>query len=203
MWLSVLNILEKHGVTNVNFKGFMVDSAQTNINAVRSIFGLVNSKEPMEGKERSCQFHWAMALDQYTKQIIKPELQQVYLKLCHDYRKSQTKSDANTALAAIKAWWFSFGAVAKSSLKELHNLINFWHFRYHQWDSHISKVWVETLSFAISSNLVYNPYRRGCSIQNGRDLVNFGAPIFWHQMIFCAKYALVIWFSLSIFIILE
>lgn len=140
MWLSMLNTLEQHGVTNVNFKGFMADSAQANFNAVRTIFGTGNPKDKMEGKERTCQFHWSMALDRHTKQLIKPELQQVHLKLCHEYRKSRSKTDADAALASIKAWWFSSGAVAEGSLKELCDWIHFWHFRFHQWGSHVSEV---------------------------------------------------------------
>ena len=58
----------------MNFKGFMADSAQTNFNSMRKIFGLEDKNVPMEGKERTCKFHWSMALNRHTKQLIKHEL---------------------------------------------------------------------------------------------------------------------------------
>ena len=39
MWLSMLAVLKEHGLMDVNFKGFMADSAQANFNAVQKIFG--------------------------------------------------------------------------------------------------------------------------------------------------------------------
>jgi hypothetical protein len=57
VWLSLLNVLDKNGVTNVNFKGFMCDSTQANFNAVRVLFGSGDPKVPMENRERTCLFH--------------------------------------------------------------------------------------------------------------------------------------------------
>ena len=67
MWRSMLAIMEKHGILNVNFYGFMADSAQANFNAVREIFGSRDKSQPMENKERTCLFHWTMTLDRHTK----------------------------------------------------------------------------------------------------------------------------------------
>ena len=67
MWLSMVALLTRHGVKNVNFKGFMTNSAQANFNAVRKFFGSRDSSIPMEGKERIYQFHWSMALDYHTR----------------------------------------------------------------------------------------------------------------------------------------
>ena len=111
MWILMLALLRCHGIENVNFKGFMVDSAQTNFNAIRKIFGSGYKSIPMEGKERTCQFHWSMALDWHTNQFIKPELQAKYIELCHEYMRCTCKADADLALATLKAWWFLSGAV--------------------------------------------------------------------------------------------
>ena len=146
MWLSMINLLGRHGVENVNFKGFMADSAQANFNAVRKIFGSGDRSIPMEGKERTCQFHWSMALDRHTRQLIKNELQARHIELCNDYRKCRSKADADLAMASIKAWWFSSGACSESALKELSSWLDFWHFRYDQWGSHISEVWMTYLT---------------------------------------------------------
>ena len=34
MWISMLALLRCHGIENVNFKGFMADSAEANFNAI-------------------------------------------------------------------------------------------------------------------------------------------------------------------------
>jgi hypothetical protein len=43
-------------------------------------------------------------------------------------------------MASIKAWRFSSGSVSEAGLKELNNWMDFWHFRFKQWGSHISHV---------------------------------------------------------------
>ena len=140
MWLSMVSLLSWYGVKNVNFKGFMADSAQANFNAVRKIFGSGDKSIPMEGKEQTCQFYWSMALDCHTRQLIKPKLQARHIELCNDYWKCRSKADVDLAMVSIKAWWFSCGACSKSALKELSSWLDFWHFCYDQWRSHISKV---------------------------------------------------------------
>jgi hypothetical protein len=82
VWLSMLNILDKNGVSNVNFKGFMCDNAQANFNAVRILFGSGDPTVPMENKERTCQFHWRMSLECHTKQLIRLNFQAEHMRLC-------------------------------------------------------------------------------------------------------------------------
>jgi hypothetical protein len=79
-----------------------------------------------------------MALERYTKQLIRSDLQAEHIRLCQEYRKSPSIDDANVAMASIKTWWFSSGDVTEARLKELNSWIDFWHFRYEQWGSHIS-----------------------------------------------------------------
>ena len=57
MWRSLLMVIKKLGVKNVNFVGFMADSAQAKFNAVCEIFGSGDKSKPMKDKERTCQFH--------------------------------------------------------------------------------------------------------------------------------------------------
>jgi hypothetical protein len=94
----------------------------------------------MENRERTYQFYWRMSLERCTKQLSRSDLQSDHMSLCQDYRKSRTIRDADAAMVAIKAWWFSSGAALEAGVKELNNWINFWHFCYHQWGSHISQV---------------------------------------------------------------
>ena len=133
MWLSLISVMEKHGVRDVNFSGFMADNAQANFNAVRVVFGSGDKSVPMVGKERTCQFHWSQTLDCHTKQFIKLELQEAHKQLCHEYRLCKTRDEADSAMEAIRVWWFSSSAVSESGLKELNDWLNFWHFRFHQW----------------------------------------------------------------------
>ena len=140
MWRSILAIMEKHGVKKVEFVRFMADSAQANFNAVREIFGSGDKAIPMKDKERTCQFHWSMALDWHTRQHIKPELHAMHKRLCHEYRKCKTKAAADSAMEAIKASWYSSRGVSKSGLKEMNDWLSFWHFRFHQWRAFTSEV---------------------------------------------------------------
>ena len=132
--------MEKHGVKKVEFVRFMADSAQANFNAVREIFGSGDKAIPMKDKERTCQFHWSMALDRHTRQHIKPELHAMHKRLCHEYHKCKTKAVVDSALEAIKAWWYSSGGVSESGLKEMSDWLSFWHFRFHQWGAFASEV---------------------------------------------------------------
>ena len=125
VWLSKLNILDKNGMSNVNFKGFMCNSAQINFNVVRILFGSGDPTVPMENKERTCQFHWRMSLECHTKQLIRLDLQAKYIRLCQEYQKYQSLLDADATMASIKAWWFSSRTVSKLGLKELHDWISF------------------------------------------------------------------------------
>ena len=102
--MSLIAVMEKHGVKDVNFAGFMADNAQTNFNAVPEIFEFGEKTKPMLGRERTCQFHWSQTLKRHTKQLIKPKLQEVHKRLCHEYRLCKTKADVDVAMEAICAW---------------------------------------------------------------------------------------------------
>ena len=52
----------------------------------------------------------------------------MHKRLCHEYRLCKTKADANATMEAIRAWWFSSGAVSEGGLKELNDWLSFWHF---------------------------------------------------------------------------
>ena len=53
----MLNVMDKGGVSNINFKGFMCNSAQANFNAMRVLFGSGDPKVPIENRERTCLFY--------------------------------------------------------------------------------------------------------------------------------------------------
>ena len=51
--------MEKHGVKDVIFLGFMADNAQANFNAICKAFESKDKFKPMPGKKKTCQFHWS------------------------------------------------------------------------------------------------------------------------------------------------
>ena len=64
----------------------------------------------------------------------------MHKQLCHEYRMCKIKAEANAIMEAIRAWWFSSGAISEGSLKELNNWLSFWHFRFRQWGSFVFEV---------------------------------------------------------------
>ena len=50
-------------VSNINFKAFMTDNAQTNCNIVMQVYGDKDPIFPMIGRECTCLFHWSSNLD--------------------------------------------------------------------------------------------------------------------------------------------
>jgi hypothetical protein len=66
--------IEENGVLNINFKGFMADSAQANWNVVRAIYEDGDPSLPMVARERICLFHWSASLDKVTQKYIRPFL---------------------------------------------------------------------------------------------------------------------------------
>lgn len=63
LWFGIVeHIMHKHGVNDMSFHGFMVDSAQTNLIGVKRVFCNKKSNEPMEDMEKTCEFHWVQSL---------------------------------------------------------------------------------------------------------------------------------------------
>ncbi len=57
MWTKLNETMLKHKFPKLNFKGFMVDSAQANWNMVRIVYGSGDPSIKMVDKERTCLFH--------------------------------------------------------------------------------------------------------------------------------------------------
>ena len=132
--------MEKNGLPNPNFKGFMADSAQANWNAVRIVYGSGDPSVKMINRERTCLFHWATSMKQHTDRLIKRELQAQHIRLCRDYKDAKNLEEAESRYLQIKAWWYSSGAASEESLRELELWLAFWHFRYRQWGGFMETV---------------------------------------------------------------
>jgi hypothetical protein len=55
----------KHGFPKPNFKGFMVDSAQANYNAIKIVYGYGDVFVKMVDKECTCLFHWIQLFNRH------------------------------------------------------------------------------------------------------------------------------------------
>jgi hypothetical protein len=131
---------------NLGSQRFMADSAQTNWNIVRIVYGSGDPKVPMEGRECTFFFHWKQSLEKHTKSYIKYELQNQHRHFCLQYRNALSMEEADTRYLAIKVWWASSNCTSKDGLKHLQLWLAFWHFRYLQWGG-FSWFFLNSISF--------------------------------------------------------
>ena len=73
-WENLNYVMAENGVPNINFKGFMVDSAQANWNAMRTMVRDGDPSLPMVARECTYLFHWSASLDKVTQKYIKQSL---------------------------------------------------------------------------------------------------------------------------------
>jgi hypothetical protein len=90
-----------NGLPHPNFKGFMVDSAQANWNAICIVYGSNDQTQPMVDKECTCYFHWTQSMDKHTKQYIKPELHERHKALCYEYKNATSLEEVDARYATI------------------------------------------------------------------------------------------------------
>ena len=133
MWKNLNAVMARNSVPNVQFKGFMADSAQANWNAVRIVYGNGNKEDPMPNRTRTCYFHWTQSLEKHTKTYILSSFQDQHRTLCKQYKDARSMAEADTRYFAIRAWWTSSGAATVDGYSHLQLWLAFWHFRYRQW----------------------------------------------------------------------
>ena len=139
-WNNLNDVAGRHGMSNVNFKGFMADSAQANWNAVRITYGSGDASIRMENRERTCLFHWTQSLEKHTKANIRIDLQDQHRRMCKEYKNSTSMEDAQSKYLAIRSWWLSSGATTDDGVVRLDLWLAFWHFRYRQWGGFMDHV---------------------------------------------------------------
>ena len=149
LWNALNRVMAKHGVPATNFKGFRADSAQTNWNVVRQVYGTGDPKVPLQNRERTCLFHWTKSLEAHTIKLIKPTMQHQHKILCKQYKDAKTEEESERMYLAIRAWWFSSGAATEEQIQELNDWLGFWHFRYRQWGGFMQLVII--FSFSLSN----------------------------------------------------
>jgi hypothetical protein len=75
LWKNLNDVMAKYGIPEPKFKGFIADSAQTNWNAIRVIYGSGDATIPMKDQESTCLFHSTQSLEKHTKADIRADLQ--------------------------------------------------------------------------------------------------------------------------------
>ena len=154
-WENLNYVIAEHDVPNVNFKGFMVDSAQANWNAVKTIYGDGDSSLSMVARERTYLFHWSANLDKVPQKYIKPSLQFQHKQICKDYKDAKTIDDAETKYYVIRFWWLSSGAASEKDILGLSKWLDFQHFRYRQWGGHM--LFVSNVKIHYSMSFIFLP----------------------------------------------
>ena len=140
-WMQLNIVMGKNRVDNVNFKGFMADSIQANWNTVWKVYGTGDPAVCMDGRERTCLFHWTLCLQRTITKNIKLEFHDQYKELCKQWKDAKTQEEAETRYNVIKVWWVSFGAATSpSAVRTLNDWMAFWHFRYRQWGGYMQLV---------------------------------------------------------------
>ena len=129
LWRNLNSVVQRHGVDDIQFKGFMANSAQANWNTVQIVYGGGDPTVPMEERKRTCLFHWTQSLEKHTKANIRGDLQEQHRQLCKQYRIVSSMEDAKLCYFAINAWWLSSGATTTEGLQRLELWLSFWHFR--------------------------------------------------------------------------
>ena len=133
MWRCLNEVMARHGLLIVNFKGFMANSAGANWNAVCKIYGSGDPQTKMPDRERTCLLHWTTSMNRHTDNHIKKEFQEQHRLLCKQYKDSKMSADGEVRYLAIRAWWQSCGALDDAALKQLDQWLAFSHYQYQQW----------------------------------------------------------------------
>jgi hypothetical protein len=129
-WENLNSVMSENGVSKLNFKGFMADSAQTNWNAVKNIYDEGDPSLPMVCCERTCLFYWLQNLDSVTQKYTKTSLQFQHNQLCKNYKDAKTIDEAETKYHVIRSRWLSSRAATEKGILDLSEWLGFWHFHY-------------------------------------------------------------------------
>lgn len=103
-WETLNRVVEQCGQAPPDFAGFMSDEARANWLAIRTVYN-GGPQNVMEGRERSCLFHWKQSLHKYTKKLISSNKQQEHISMCEAWRNAMTVHEANDCAKRIKEWW--------------------------------------------------------------------------------------------------
>ena len=132
-WKSLNNVMQEKGFPPADFAGFMADEAGANWIAIRTVYN-GDAENVLEGRERSCLFHWEQSLQKHTKKLVLPQYRHIHLDMCETWRLARTLESAKKQAKQIKEWWKE-GNVLKENIKALSQWFNWWEERILHWGS--------------------------------------------------------------------
>ena len=103
-WRQLNSVMERCGHEPPNFVGFMSDEAGANWLAIRAVYN-GGRHNVMEGRERSCLFHWEQSLQKHTKKHIIAEGQMHHIEIYEAWHLAKTTDETFALASAIRSWW--------------------------------------------------------------------------------------------------
>lgn len=122
--------MEKYGHGAADFAGFMSDEAGANWNAIRTVFN-GGPDNIMEGRERSCLFHWEQSLHKYVKKWIPQHLTSQHIDMCEEWRACKTIVLASQKALSIQKWWRQH--LSTESITRVSRWFKWWEQRISHW----------------------------------------------------------------------
>ena len=92
-WEMMNDFLLQNGCLPTSFRGFMADEASANWRAVRTVFN-DRGDNVMEGRERSCLFHWEQSLQIHIFQCVAKSFQDKHKRLCENWHCVSSEEEA-------------------------------------------------------------------------------------------------------------
>lgn len=135
-WEKLNAVVTKNNHNRPNFHGFMADEAQANWRAIRKVY---NQENTMDGRERSCLFHWEQSLKIHTDKYVAKEHRKRHIDLCESWRKATSREIAISVYRQIRTWW-STGKVRDNDLQYMDSWMSWWNLRIAHWGSLMSPV---------------------------------------------------------------
>ena len=136
-WESLNSVVKQCGQAPPDFAGFMSDEAGANWLAIRTVYN-GGPQNVLEGRERSCLFHWKQSLHKYTKKLIISNKQQEHISMCEAWRNGTTMHEANVCAKRIKEWWND--NVSIDNIILLQRWFKWWETRISHWGGTLSTV---------------------------------------------------------------
>lgn len=129
-WNCLNNVMKFQGYPLANFAGFMADEAGANWAAIRMVFN-GGPNNIMDGRERSCLFHWEQSLHKHSKKYLTNEMEKTNIEMCEVWRMSPSIDCAKVEANKIRSWWRD--NVPKENTKALERWLKWWETRILHW----------------------------------------------------------------------
>lgn len=98
--------------------------------AIRSVYN-GGSHNVMEGRERSCLFHWEQSLHKYTKKFVPVDKQGEHIDICEAWRHAKSAKMAALRSTSIKNWWCT--NISNDNIEPLERWLKWWEQRIAHW----------------------------------------------------------------------